>query len=123
MKKVSGFLLITIAVLILGGVVLSSRPAPQYQAAMNDLRLDTATKMARLKIAFCYGLAAVVVLGLAGGGVMLLRYIWQRTNLIRAQDGLFPVVRGRAAGQTYYHDPNRQWAEAVAKAMRQKVIE
>ncbi len=64
-----------------------------------------------------------MVFGLAGGGVMLLRYIWQRANLIRARDGLFPVVRGRAAGQTYYHDPNRQWAEAVAKAMRQKVIE
>ena len=55
-----------------------------------------------------------MVFGLAGGGVMLLRYIWQRTNLIRAQEGLFPVVRGRAAGQTYYHDPNRQWAGTVA---------
>ena len=55
-----------------------------------------------------------MVFGLVGGGVMLLRYIWQRTNLILAQEGLFPVVRGRAAGQTYYHDPNRQWAGTVA---------
>jgi hypothetical protein len=41
----------------------------------------------------------------------LVRAVWQRSRLIHPHaNGLFPVVQGRAGGQTYYHDPNRQLA-------------
>jgi len=99
------------------GLVLAGNwgVSAEYQTAIESLRLDTAVKLGWIKIGFWGGLAAISVLGLGGvvGGV--LRAIWRRSRLIHPHSpGLFPIVEGRAGGQTYYHDPNRQWAGTTA---------
>jgi hypothetical protein len=84
--------------------------SPEYQRAMESLRLDTEAKMRWIQIAFWGGLATLTLVGVGGlvGGV--LRTAWRRSRLIQPNaSGLFPVVENRAGGQTYYHDPNRQW--------------
>jgi hypothetical protein len=95
------------------GLVLAGNwgVSPEYQTAVESLRLDTATKMRWIKIGFWSGLAAIIVFGLGGIVAGLLRATWRRSRLIRPEhSGLFPIVEGQAGGQTYYHDPNRQWA-------------
>ena len=98
--------------LVLGLVLADNwRVSAEYQAAVESLRLDTATKLSWIKIGFWGGLAAIAVVGLGGVVVALLRATWQRSRLIHPEStGLFPIVEGRMGGETYYHDPNRQWA-------------
>jgi hypothetical protein len=117
-------ILLLLLAFALGAVLFSRGPSPQYQAAMEALRLDTADKMATLKVAFWYGLAGVILLSLAGLSAAFLRLLWQRSQLIRpSAGGLFPVVRGREGGQTYYHDPNRQLTGTVAYRTRPDGLE
>ncbi len=99
------------------GLVLAGNwgVSSEYQAAIESLRLDTALKMNWIKIGFWGGLAVITVLGLGGVVGGLVRTTWRRSRLIRPHPtGLFPIVEGRAGGQTYYHDPNRQWAGTTA---------
>jgi hypothetical protein len=84
--------------------------SPEYQRAMESLRLDTEAKMRWIQVAFWGGLATLMLVGVGGlvGGV--LRAMWRRSRLIQPHaSGLFPIVENQAGGQTYYHDPNRQW--------------
>lgn len=114
----SGIVLLVLLLLlafVLGAVLFSPGPSPHYQAATEALRLNTAGKMAILKVVFWYGLAGIVLLSLVGLSFAFLRLLWRRSKLIRPEaSGIFPVVRDRAAGQIYYHDPNRQLAGSVA---------
>lgn len=83
----------------------------EYRRAMEALRLDTEAKMQWIQIGFWGGLAAITLIGVGGGVAGLLRAMWRRSRLITPHSsGIFPIVEGRAGGQTYYHDPNRQWA-------------
>jgi hypothetical protein len=108
-------ILLLLLAFALGAVLFNRGPSPQYQTEMERLRLDTAAKMRIIKIGFWGSLAAAVVLGIIGVAAALVRAIWRRPDLIRPNaSGLFPLVRGRADGQTYYHDPNRQLAGTVA---------
>jgi hypothetical protein len=94
-----------------GGRVVS----PQYRAAVESLRLDTAAKMGWIKIGFWGGLAVLSLAGVGGLVGGLLRVVWRRSRLVHPHSsGIFPVVEGRAGGETYYHDPNRQLAGTVA---------
>ena len=99
------------------GLVLAGNwgVSPEYQATMESLRLDTAAKINWIKIGLWGGLAAIAVIGLGGMVAGLLRATWRRSRIIRPEpSGLFPIVEGRAGGETYYHDPNRQWAGTTA---------
>ena len=110
-------LMLSCALTFVLGLVLAGNwgISPEYQAAMESLRLDTATKMSWIKIGFWGGLAAVTIVGLGSVVAGLLRAAWRRSRLIRPEpSGLFPIVEGRAGNQTYYHDPNRQWAGTTA---------
>ena len=108
-------LLLLLLAFVLGAVLFSRGPSPEYRAAMESLRLETAGQMATLKVAFLGGLAVAVVIAALGGAVGLVRILWLRSQLIRPNaQGLYPVVQGRIAGQTYLHDPNRQLAGTVA---------
>jgi len=108
-------LLLLLLAFVLGIVIASQGPSPQYRAAVEQLKLSTAAKMASLKVVFWYGLAGIALLGLSFGLGMTIWSVWRRSQLIRPNtSGLFPVVRGRASGQIYYHDPNRQLAGTVA---------
>jgi len=112
---VSGLLVVGIAAFVLVNVASSSGPSPSYQAAMEAQRLETAARMCHLKVVFWYVLAGITLLGLAGLAVAAVRATWSRSGWIRPDDrGLYPVVRGQVGRQTYYHDPNRQLAGAVA---------
>lgn len=94
-----------------GGRVVS----PQYRAAVESLRLDTAAKMGWIKIGFWGGLVVLSLVGVGGVVGGLLRVVWRRSRLVHPHSsGIFPVVEGRAGGETYYHDPNRQLAGTVA---------
>lgn len=107
-------LLLVLLAFVLGAVLFNQGPSPQYRAAMEAQRLETAAKMSTLEVVFWYSLAGVVLLTLAGLSIAFLNLLVQRSRLIRPNDsGLFPVVRGRVGGQAYYHDPNRQLAGAV----------
>jgi hypothetical protein len=89
--------------------------SPEYRKAMESLHLDTATKMGWIKVLFWGGLAALSLVGVGGLVAGLLRAVWRRSRLVHPHpSGIFPVVEGRAGGQTYYHDPNRQLAGTVA---------
>lgn len=89
--------------------------SPEYQTAMESLRLDTAVKMHWIKIGLWSGLAAIILVGVGGLVGGLLRAVWRRSRLVHPHlSGIFPIVEGRAGGQTYYHDPNRQLAGTVA---------
>jgi len=95
------------------GLVLAGNwgASTEYRVAVEALRLDTAARMRWIQIAFWAGLVAIVLVGLGGVVGALLRVVWQRSRIIQPHtSGLFPIVEGRAGGQTYYHDPNRQWA-------------
>jgi len=89
--------------------------SPGFQTAMESLHLDMAVRMGWIRIAFWASLAAITLVGLVGAVWGLLRAIWRRSRLIQPHPtGLFPIVEGQAGGQTYYHDPNRQWAGTTA---------
>jgi hypothetical protein len=89
--------------------------SPEYQAAVESLRLDTAAKMSWIKIVFWGGLAVLSLVGVGGLVGGLLRAVWRRSRLVHPHSsGIFPIVEGRAGGETYYHDPNRQLAGTVA---------
>jgi hypothetical protein len=89
--------------------------SPEYRKAMESLHLDTAARMGWIKIVFWGGLAVVSLVGVGGLVGGLLRMVWRRSRLVHPHSsGIFPVVEGRASGETYYHDPNRQLAGAVA---------
>ena len=89
--------------------------SPEYRKAMESLHLDTATRMGWIKIGFWGGLVVLSLVGLGGLVGGLLRVVWRRSRLVHPQpSGIFPVIEGRAGGQTYYHDPNRQLAGTVA---------
>ena len=109
------FLMLSLA-LILGAVLAGQgRPSETYQLEKEALHLRTATKMQTIKVGFWGGLAAIALL--SGAGIMagLVRNVWRRSQIIHPHtNGLFPVVQGRAGGQTYYHDPNRQLSGSVA---------
>jgi hypothetical protein len=118
-------LLLSCALAFALGLVLAGNwgASPEFQRAMESLRLDTAAKMSWIRIGFWGGLAAVAVVGLGGAVAGLLRATWRRSRLIRPEtSGLFPIVEGRAGGRilrpgsgyTYFHDPNRQWAGTTA---------
>jgi len=98
------------------GVILArqGRASAKYQLEMEALHLKTATKMHSIKVGLWGGLAVVTFLSAVGLAAGLVRAVWQRSRLIHPHvNGLFPVVQGRAGGQTYYHDPNRQLAGTV----------
>jgi len=101
---------------LLGLVLAGHRESsPEFQTAMESLHLDMAVKIGWIRIAFWAGLTAIALVGLGGAVWGLLRAIWRRSRLIQPhRTGLFPIVEGRAGGQTYYHDPNRQWAGTTA---------
>ncbi len=87
----------------------------EYQRAMESLHLDAAAKMQGIRLGFWGGLAAIALIGVGGLVIGVLRLMWQRSRLIAPHStGIFPVVEGRMGGQTYYHDPNRQWAGTTA---------
>jgi hypothetical protein len=111
-EAVAIVLVILILAFTLGLVLVGSGDiSPKYQAGMEALRLDTAAKMRWIKIGFWGGLTAIALVGLAGMVGGLLRVMWQRSRLIHPHPtGLFPIVEGQTGAQTYYHDPNRQWA-------------
>jgi hypothetical protein len=89
--------------------------SPEYRAAVESLRLDTAAKMSSIKIGFWGGLAVLSLAGVGGLVGGLLRVVWRRSRLVHPHSsGIFPIVEGRAGGETYYHDPNRQLAGTVA---------
>jgi len=89
--------------------------SPEYRAAVESLRLDTAAKMSWIKIGFWGGLAVLSLAGVGGLVGGLLRVVWRRSRLVHPHSsGIFPIVEGRAGGETYYHDPNRQLAGTVA---------
>lgn len=89
--------------------------SPEYRKAVESLRLDTAAKMGWIKIGFWGGLAVFSLIGVGGLVGGLLRILWRRSRLVHPHSsGIFPVIEGRAGGQTYYHDPNRQLAGTVA---------
>jgi hypothetical protein len=118
-KNTLSFLILIILLLLafaLGALLAGRRgPSAQYRREMESLNLETATKMRTIKVSFWGGLAAVVVFGAAGLVAALLRTAWQRSRLVHPhENGLFPLVQGRAGGQTYYHDPNRQLSGSVA---------
>ena len=119
MRKGTAFILTLLLILLLActlGAVLAGqgRSSAEYQTRMEVLHLKTAAKMQAIKIGFWSGLAAVVLLAVAGLTAGLVRVVWQRSRLIHPHaNGLFPVVQGRAGRQTYYHDPNRQLAGTV----------
>lgn len=112
----SALLFVTLFLVFLLGLLISSTdPSRQYQAAIEALHLETAGKMAHLKVIFWYSLAAIALCGLAVGAGVTVYSFWQRSRLIYPADGLYPVVRERARdGHPYYHDPNRQLAGSVA---------
>jgi len=113
---ISGLVVIGIVAFVLVNAIIGDGgPSPGYQAAIEAQRLETASKMRHLKVIVWYGLAGILLLGLACGVGVAIWSAWQRAQLIQPHDtGLFPVVRGRAGGRTYYHDPNRQLAGTVA---------
>lgn len=119
MRKGTAFFLTLVLMLLLAlglGAVLAGqgRPSAEYQAKVETLHLKTAAKMQAIQVGFWGGLTAIVLLGAGGIVAGLARIVWQRSRLIRPHaNGLFPVVQGRAGGQTYYHDPNRQLAGSV----------
>jgi len=120
MRKGTLFLL-TLALTLLLALALGAalaglgRPSEQHQRQMEALHLATAVKTQAIKVGFWGGLAAILLFGLAGVAIGLVRAVWQRSHLIHPHaNGLFPVVQGRAGRQTYYHDPNRQLAGGVA---------
>jgi hypothetical protein len=128
MRKGTTFILTLFLILLLGlilGAVLAGqgRSSPKYQAQMETLNLETTAKMRIIKVGFWGGLAVVVLLGVSGVSVGLVRAVWLRSRLIHPHaNGLFPVVQDRigrrilqpGSGHTYYHDPNRQVAGSVA---------
>lgn len=120
MRKGTAFLFTLTLMLLLAfalGAVLvgQGRPSTEYQMAMEALHLKTAAKMQAIKAGFWVGMAIIALLGTASAMASLVRVVWQRSRLIHPHaNGLFPVVQGRAAGQVYYHDPNRQLAGSVA---------
>jgi hypothetical protein len=117
MRKGSFFVLLLIMLLACAlGVILArqGRTSAKHQLEMEALHLKTATKMHAIKVGLWGGLAVVALLSAAGLVAGLVRAVWQRSRLIHPHaNGLFPVVQGRAGGQTYYHDPNRQLAGTV----------
>jgi hypothetical protein len=117
MRKGSIFVLLLIMLLACAlGVILArqSRTSAKHQLEMEALHLKTATKMQAIKVGLWGGLAVVALLSAAGLAAGLVWAVWQRSRLIHPHaTGLFPVVQGRAGGQTYYHDPNRQLAGTV----------
>jgi len=120
MRKGTLFLL-TLALTLLLALALGAalagqgRPSEQYQRQMEALHLAAAVKTQAIKVGFWGGLAAILLFGLAGIAIGLVRAVWQRSRLIHPHaNGLFPIVQGRAGRQTYYHDPNRQLAGGVA---------
>jgi hypothetical protein len=128
MRKGTAFLVTLLIMLLLAftlGAVLvrRGRPSEQHQLDMEALHLKTAAKMQAIKVGFWGALAAVALLGTAGIVAGLARAAWLRSRLIHPHaNGLFPVVRGRIGGQTYYHDPNRQLASSVAYGSDQKGV-
>jgi hypothetical protein len=89
--------------------------SPEYQAAVESLHLDTAAKMSWIKIGFWGGLAVLSLVGVGGLVGGLLRAVWRRSRLVHPHSsGIFPIVEGRAGGETYYHDPNRQLTGTIA---------
>jgi hypothetical protein len=117
MRKGSPFLsivLLLLCVMLLAcalGVMLAGqgRASAKHQQEMEALQLETEAKMHAIKVGLWGGLAAVAFLSAAGLAAGLVRAMWQRSRLVHPHDnGLFPLVQGRAGGQTYYHDPNRQ---------------
>ena len=117
MRKGSFFVLLLIMLLACAlGVILArqGRTSAAHQLEMESLHLKTATKMHAIKVGLWGGLAVVALLSAAGLAAGLVRAVWRRSRLIHPHaTGLFPVVQGRAGGQTYYHDPNRQLAGTV----------
>ena len=120
MRKGTLFLL-TLALTLLLALALGAalagqvRPSEQYQRQMEALHLAAAVKTQAIKVGFWGGLVAILLFGLAGIAIGLVRAVWQRSRLIHPHaNGLFPIVQGRAGRQTYYHDPNRQLAGGVA---------
>jgi hypothetical protein len=104
-------LLFLLAAFTLGVVVASRGPSPQYRAALEAQQLAIKAKTDAIKVAFLGGLAVAVVLAALGFAAGLARAVWQRPQLIRPNDsGLFPVIRGHAGREVFYHDPNRQLA-------------
>lgn len=87
----------------------------EYQKAIESLHLDTAAKVRWIQVGFWGGLATITLVGVGGLVGGLLRAVWRRSRLIAPHSsGIFPIVEGRIGGQTYYHDPNRQWAGTTA---------
>lgn len=119
MQRGTAFILTMFLILLLAftlGAVIAGRgrPSAEYQTQMEALHLKAADKMQAIKVGLWGGLAVLVLLGAAGLTAGLVRIIWQRLRLIHPHaSGIFPVVQGRAGGQTYYHDPNRQLAGTV----------
>jgi len=117
MRKDSFFVLLLIMLLACAlGAILArqGRRSAEHQLEMEALHLKTATTMQAIKVGLWGGLAVVALLSAAGLAAGLVWAVWQRSRLIHPHaTGLFPVVQGRAGGQTYYHDPNRQLAGTV----------
>ena len=104
-------LLFLLVAFTLGVVVASRGPSPQYRAALEAQRLATKAKTDTIKVTLLGGLAVAVVLAALGLAIAVVRTVWQRPQLIRPNDsGLFPVIRGHAGREVFYHDPNRQLA-------------
>jgi len=117
-------LLLTLLALVLGAVLAKrGGTSEKYHLEMEALQLETASKMHLIKIGFWGGLAAIVLLGVAGIAAGLVRVTWRRSTLIHPHaNGLFPVVQGHVGSQSYFHDPNRQLAGSVAYSSDQEGV-
>jgi len=109
---VCGLLFIVLLGCALGLILAGQgKTSAKHQREIEALHLKTETQMQAIKVGLWGGLAVVTSLSVAGLAAGLVRSVWQRSRLIHPHaNGLFPVVQGRAGGQTYYHDPNRQLA-------------
>jgi len=119
MQKAMVFALFLLLILFLsfalGAALLGQKnTSTTYSSKIETLYLETTAKMHLIKTIFWGGLAVVALLGAAGVVAGVVRTVWLRSQLIPPHDtGLFPVAQGRAGGQIYYHDPNRQLAGSV----------
>jgi hypothetical protein len=96
------------------GLWLASRPSDAYIAQREAQKLQSAAHLTQVKDWFFTGAAVCFLVAMAGAVGLGLHWLWTQTHLVRARHGLFPLIKGRVGGATFYHDPNRQVAGAVA---------
>lgn len=112
------------AVVIFGiGVFLATRPSKEYRFQREVQKIESAGRLTLWRDVFLVAGGGLLVIALGGSVAIFLYGAWFRVNLISHKQGLFPIIRGKAGGQTFYHDPNRQLAGSVAYGEGQAGVE